>query len=296
MEKKRRTSLSGGARWLPASVTLVEGESGVLESGVSYATDLLHSLSAVRSKTATSQKVADEFLTFLGARARAEEAYAKSLRKLAGGFAPPTTPDSTLNEAMEALRGDLLNKAVQHEVLATSLETEVAPPIAELRAEHAAEARASCQEVARAQKDLRAQEEKFRGLQHKYERAWHVACDRCGDARAAAGGVLRLDDKGPAPQGAASSDGSSSSSTSSSSSSSSSSKSRPPLATEAMGAALSQWLLPTEAERKGQLLALAADVSGNERLNERTNERTRLSCPLHLRDVRIFSERPSPCV
>ena len=118
MEKKRRTSLSGGARWLPASVTLVEGESGVLESGVSYATDLLHSLSAVRSKTATSQKVADEFLTFLGARARAEEAYAKSLRKLAGGFAPPTTPDSTLNEAMEALRGDLLNKAVQHEVLA----------------------------------------------------------------------------------------------------------------------------------------------------------------------------------
>ena len=53
MEKKRRTSLSGGARWLPASVTLVEGESGVLESGVSYATDLLHSLSAVRSKTAT---------------------------------------------------------------------------------------------------------------------------------------------------------------------------------------------------------------------------------------------------
>ena len=54
MEKKRRTSLSGGARWLPASVTLVEGESGVLESGVSYATDLLYSLSAVQSKTATS--------------------------------------------------------------------------------------------------------------------------------------------------------------------------------------------------------------------------------------------------
>ena len=88
--------------WLAASPTLVEG------SGVSFATDMLHSYADVKRKVETSAKVCDEFLSMVAARAKAEEAYAKSLRKLASNFSPSTTPGSTLHEATEAMKSDLL--------------------------------------------------------------------------------------------------------------------------------------------------------------------------------------------
>ena len=217
--------------WLPASATVSSDE------GVSFATDLVHHLAAVRRKTETSGKVCDEFLAMLASRARVEEAYAKNLRKCASSFAPSTTPDSTLNEAMEALRGDLLNKAVQHEVLAKSILREVSAPTAEVRGQLAAETRDLSQKFLKAQKDLKTQEERYRALQAKYERAWHIACDRCGDARAAGVRVGSSDrPTGPAAGAAATASA--------------------PI--ETMGA-LTQWLLPTEGERRMQLGQVAED-------------------------------------
>ena len=46
-------------------------------------------------------------------------------------------------------------------------------------------ARAEQQKLARIVRQLKTQEEKYRTLSMKYERAWATACDRCGDARAA---------------------------------------------------------------------------------------------------------------
>ena len=135
----------------------------------------------MRRKTETSGKVRDEFSP-CSSRARVEEAYAKNLRKCASSFAPSTTPDSTLNEAMEALRGDLLNKAVQHEVLKSILR-EVSAPTAEVRGQLAAETRDLSQKFLKAQKDLKTGGG-YRALQAKYN-ARGTLLDRCGDARAA---------------------------------------------------------------------------------------------------------------
>jgi hypothetical protein len=148
-------------------------------------------------------------------RASAEEDYARSLQRVAGqaeviASVGDEEVKSTFKDSLEALRADMLNKAVQHTNLGENLRTEVCEPIQQVKDQLVTQVggahftwkptrrrpRTRCltrwsswqsrdlnERSAALSKNLRGLEKTYRASHAKFEKAYQAAAAACSQVR-----------------------------------------------------------------------------------------------------------------
>ena len=137
-----------------------------------YATELqsFKAFGAIRSRQNVLITELDDFMTFLKARSALEESYGKGLQRL-GHSALQGVP-SSLYDAMEAMRADVSNKAVQHLELSELITKELYVPLGDLRRRLVQKKQAIHSMAAKLQKDVLKAEGDFRRAQRAFEKSF----------------------------------------------------------------------------------------------------------------------------
>ncbi|CAK4707803.1 unnamed protein product [Aphanomyces euteiches] len=165
---------------------MVEVEPSSVIHGLSFPTDLLFNLEAVRKHCSASLATHQACLTMLKGRIQLEQYYASELARLADQFkidceassvdSPhATTVASTLDEALSGLKSQYMNTSVQHKALATNLDEEVYRPM-EMLYKYLVKKESKLQVcTSRVRKQSKAFEDHYRKHQIKFDKQFRDA-------------------------------------------------------------------------------------------------------------------------
>ncbi|EQC29602.1 hypothetical protein SDRG_12609 [Saprolegnia diclina VS20] len=151
--------------------------------GLSFATDLLFNLDAVRKACGSGLSTHQGLLSLLKGRVQLELHYAAELTRLADQFKVdqdmadlhPSSYVSSLNAALLSVKSQYVNASVQHKSLAASLDEDVYRPLNALYQSLAKKEQSTTSCMARVRKQAKALEENFRKQHAKMDKTFKEA-------------------------------------------------------------------------------------------------------------------------